>query len=129
MVATTFKEKTVSNKRQKVNVRSYKNFQEADFVRDLHRAPFHVFTLFDDADDCYWAYETLLIDIVDEHAHRKQKYPQKYSPPLINSELRKAIYKKEMLRNKCLLLKAGTYGTSGNTGTLKFYFFYLFISF
>ena len=77
MVATTFKENSVLNKRQKVNFRSYKNCQEADFIRDLLRAPFHVFTLFDDTDDCYWAYETLLMDIVNEHAPRKQKYPKK----------------------------------------------------
>ena len=41
-----------------------------------------------------------LMDIVDEHAPKKQKYPKKESPPFMNSELRRAIYKKKMLHNK-----------------------------
>ena len=40
------------------------------------------------------------MDIVDEHAPKKQKYPKKESTPFMNSELRRAIYKKKMLHNK-----------------------------
>ena len=133
MVATTFKENSVSNKRQKVNFRSYTNFQEADFIRDLYPAPFHVSTLFDDADDSYWAYETLLMDIVDEHAPRKQKYPKKDTPPFMNSELRRAIYKKKMLHNKYhkyrnktnweLYRKQRNYVTKLRKQSIKLYFF------
>ena len=65
------------------------------FTGDLHRVHFQVATVFEDANDCYWAYETLLMDIVDEHAPKKQKYPKKESQPFINSELRRAIYKKK----------------------------------
>ena len=95
MIAACFKESCISNKRQQVTFRSYKNFQEAEFTRDLHRVPFQVATVFEDANDCYWAYETLLMDIVDEHAPKKQKYPKKESPSFMNSELRRAIYKKK----------------------------------
>ena len=133
MVATTFKENTVSTKRQKVNFRSYKNFQEAEFIQDLHRVPFHISTMFDDADDCYWAYETLLMDVVDEHAPRKQKYPKKDSPPFMNSELRRAIYKKKMLHNKYLKFRNKTnwelyrkqrnYVTKLRKQSIKLYFF------
>ena len=100
MIATVFKENSISNKRQKVTFRSYKNFCEADFVQDLQRAPLHKAGIFDDIDDSYWAYETLVREIVDEHAPQKQKYPKKESPPFMNSELRRAIYKKKMLFNK-----------------------------
>ena len=88
MIAVCFKENCISNKRHKVTFRSYKSFDEASFTQDLHRVPFQVATVFDDADDCYWAYETLLMDIVDEHAPKKQKYPKKDSPPFMNAELR-----------------------------------------
>ena len=77
MVAACFKENSISNKRQKVACRSYKNFQEAECTQDLHRVPFHVATIFDDANDCYWAYEKLLMDIVDEHTPQKQKKKKK----------------------------------------------------
>ena len=90
-------------------------------------------TLFDDADDCYWAYETLLMDIVDEHAPRKQKYPKKDSPPFMNSELRRAIYKKKMLHNKYhkyrnktnweLYRKQRNYVTKLRKQSIKIYFF------
>ena len=105
MIAVCFKENSLSNKRQKITFRSYKSFEEASFTQDLHRVPFQVATIFDDANDCYWAYETLLMDIVDEHAPKKQKYPKKDSPPFMNSELRKAIYKKKMLHNKFKKIK------------------------
>ena len=68
MIATIFKENSTSYKRQKVTFRSYKNFCEADFVQDLQRALLHIGGIFDDIDDSYWAYETLVREIVDEHA-------------------------------------------------------------
>ena len=37
----------------------------------------------------------LLLEIMGEHAPRKQKYPPKDAPPFMNSDVRRAIYKKE----------------------------------
>ena len=133
MIATVFKENSISNKRQKVTFRSYKNFCEADFVQDLQRAPLHIAGIFDDIDDSYWAYETLVREIVDEHAPQKQKYPKKESPPFMNSELRRAIYKKKMLLNKHKKYKGKTnwenyrkqrnYVTKLRKQSIKLYFF------
>ena len=133
MIATVFKENSISNKRQKVTFRSYKNFCEAGFVQDLQRAPLHIAGIFDDIDDSYWAYETLVREIVDEHAPQKQKYPKKESPPFMNSELRRAIYKKKMLFNKHKKYKGKTnwenyrkqrnYVTKLRKQSIKLYFF------
>ena len=96
MFALVSKKAACQIKDKKVTFRSYKKFQETEFTQDLHRVPFHrVATIFEDANDCYWAYETLLMDIVDEHAPKKQKYPKKESPPFMNSELRRVICKKK----------------------------------
>ena len=38
MLAAVFKE----NQREKVNFRSYENFQEAYFIQDVHQTPFHI---------------------------------------------------------------------------------------
>ena len=88
MLATVFKETSISNKRKKVNFRSYKNFQEADFIRDVHQSPLHIADIFEDVNDSYWAYQSLLMNVVNEHAPSKQKYPKKDPPPFMNGELR-----------------------------------------
>ena len=102
MLATVFKENSISNKRKKVNFR--RNFKEADFIQDVHQAPLHIADIFEDVNDSYLAYQSLLMDFVNEHAPRspttKQKYPKKDPPPFMNGDLRRAIYKKRMLHNK-----------------------------
>ena len=82
MIATVFKENSVSNKRQKVTFRSYKIFCEADFVQDLQRAPMHIADIFDDVDDSHWAYivTATFCEIVDEQAPQKQLSKNKWSP-------------------------------------------------
>ena len=75
MLATVFKENSISNKRKKVNFRSCTNFQEADFIQDVHQAPLHIANDFEDVNDSYWAYQSLLKEVVNTLS--KQKYPKK----------------------------------------------------
>ena len=72
------------------------------------------------------------MDIVNEHAPRKQKYPKRDPPPFMNSELRKAIYKKMLYnkyhkyRNKTnweLYRKQRNYVTKLRKQSIKLYFF------
>ena len=56
--------------------------------------------VFDDPDDVYWAHEYLLKEIIDEHVPVKERRCRPNKPPFMNSDLRKAIYTKRMLRNK-----------------------------
>ena len=76
-IVIVFKENSISNKRQKLLLEVTKNFCKTGFVRDHQRAPLHMTNIFDDIGDRYWAYETLVREIVDEHALQKQKYPKK----------------------------------------------------
>ena len=73
MVATSLKESCSVTETKKVTFRSYKNFNEAELNEELSRVPFHVAHIFDDMDDIYWAHETLLRQVVDEHAPLKEK--------------------------------------------------------
>jgi hypothetical protein len=50
----------------------------------------------------------MLTDVVDKHAPIKHRYPRRQSAPYINSNLRKAIYKKKMLNNKFLKYRNNT---------------------
>ena len=89
-----------SLKPQKIVYRSYKSFNDADFLFDLQCAPFHVMNIFDDADDMAWYTSTLISDVIDSHAPVKSKFVKRQSVPYMNSKLRKALYSRNMARNK-----------------------------
>ena len=81
MICTSLREQCDQPIKKKVTFRSYKNFDTAQFNEDLSRVPFHVAQIFDDIDDVYWAHETLLKQVIDEHAPVKEKCPKTKSPP------------------------------------------------
>ena len=85
---------------RKLLCRSYRNVDEVAFSDAVGAIPFHVAYVFDDVDDIYWAHETLLLDIVDEHAPIREKYVKAKLTPFMNSQLRKASFKKAMMFNK-----------------------------
>ena len=80
--------------------RSYKRMNDECFIKDLSCAPLHVGKVFDDVDDQAWFFNTLVRDIVDQHAPEKRKKVTCNPLPYMNSELRKAINVKAMLRRK-----------------------------
>ena len=82
-----------------VTYRSYKHFNEEDYIADIERIPFHICNVFDDDDDVQWAYHKLLLDVIDEHAPMKKRRQYPESAPFMNTTLRKVIYKKRMARN------------------------------
>ena len=63
-------------------------------------APFHVADIFDDVDDMAWYTSTLISDIVNHHAPIKSKLIKSKPVPYMNSRLRKALYIRNMARNK-----------------------------
>ena len=80
--------------------RSFKNFELENFNCDLVNAPFHVGSIFDDANDQYWYFNSLYSTILNEHAPIKSKKVRPSQPVFMNSKLRKAVYKKSALRRK-----------------------------
>ena len=99
MICTSLKEQCDPVVKKKVIFRSYKNFEEQQFNDDLSRVPTHVAQIFDDIDDVYWEHELLLRHVIDEHAPTKEKYPKKKSPPYMNSNYRRTIYKARQAKN------------------------------
>lgn len=87
-------------KPKKLMYRSYKNFNEIMYYKDLLSAPFHVGEIFDSIDDSYWFCEQLWTGIMNEHAPLKRKTVRHAQVPYMNGELRKAINYKNMLRRK-----------------------------
>ena len=87
-------------KPRKITYRSYKNFDDDQFKSDLSFAPFHVADIFDDIEDTAWFTSKLLNNIIDSHAPVKVKTVTRDSVPYMNSKMRKALYQRNMARNK-----------------------------
>ena len=84
----------------KITYRSYKNFNEENFRHEVSCIPFHICSIFTDVNDQYWAQTQLLTEVLDEHAPIKHRYLKEDHVPYMNSELRRAMYRRNMIKNK-----------------------------
>ena len=81
---------------RKIYWRSYRNFDDKKFAEDIASAPFHEAEIFDDVDDMSSYVSKLLGNIIDSHTPLKCKNIKCNSVPFMNSQLRKAIYKRNL---------------------------------
>ena len=79
--------------------RSYRNFDDDIFLNDVQNIPFWVSDIFEDEDDRLWSFGKMFSDMIDKNAPIKKKTLKKPSLPYMNSSLRRAIHKKNMLHN------------------------------
>ena len=79
--------------------RSYKKFDDEIFLDDVQNIPFWISDIFDDEDDRLWSFGKLFSDVIDKNAPIKKKTLKKPPLPYMNSSLRRAIHKKNMLYN------------------------------
>ena len=100
IIGGTTKQYARFEKPRKIYYRSYKKFDDNEFIKDISNVPFHVGEIFDDIDDLSWFTSSLLIDIINVHAPVKSKILKHASVPYMNSQLRKSIYRRNMTRNK-----------------------------
>jgi hypothetical protein len=89
-----------------ITYRSYRKMNEGAFINDLASAPLHVSNIFDDPSDQVWFYNTVLNEVIEQHAPLKKKKLKCPPLPYMNSELRKAINVKAMLKRKYLKMKS-----------------------
>ena len=80
--------------------RTYKNFSNEKFLKDLSLIPYHVTEIFDDIQDTYWLWHELTMEVVNEHAPIKIRKVKGHTAPYMNGELRRAINVKNMLKRK-----------------------------
>ena len=67
------RQKQVRQQAKTVTYRSYKSFDPDNFNADLAQVPFHVGAIFDDIDDKYWYFQSLMTEVLDRHAPFKSK--------------------------------------------------------
>ena len=60
--------------------RNFKKFDSVQYNNDIASIPFHVANTFEDIDDVYWAWEKLLIDVLNDHAPLVEKKSTKPRP-------------------------------------------------
>jgi len=85
-----------------IRTRDYKKLDPEKFRDDIESAPFHVASVFDDADDILWAWQMLFTNICDDHAPWKEVKIRSSSAPWITSDIR---FK---MNRRCKIFKKAT---------------------
>jgi hypothetical protein len=100
LIGCSFKAHAPVKYHKRLTYRSYKKFIENDFLDDLKETPLNACFEHDCVDTQYEQFNELFSETLNKHAPLKSKTITKVSPPFMNGDLRKSIYKKCMLRNK-----------------------------
>jgi hypothetical protein len=80
--------------------RNYKTFDSEKYSFDIGCIPVTVCEIFDDPSDSYWSLQTLLREVMDEHAPLKTAKVRARDTPFMNGELRRATRVKSRLHRK-----------------------------
>ena len=71
-----------------VKARTFKNFDRVEFSKDIRDAPWSVCSVFDDPDDCYWAWSHIFNNICQRHAPYRETKIRRQSLPWITPQIR-----------------------------------------
>ena len=74
-----------------ITVRSYKNYTHAKFIEDLASIPFYIANIFDDLDDHVYVFNSLFLDVLNDHAPMKQVKIKSRPNPFVTPEIRQLI--------------------------------------
>jgi hypothetical protein len=89
-------------KNQEIEIRSMRNFNETDFVKDLAKVPWNVIDTFDDLDDKFSIFWTLFEDVLNIHAPKKiiKVKKKKQNKPWFNVDIDRLIKTRNMIRKE-----------------------------
>ena len=102
LIYTVLNSKSMKPKTVFTKGRSFKDFNQEAFDKDLKFVPFDVAYVFDDIDDICWAWEKLFTNVLDTHAPLKNTKSKASSgqSKFITPEIRKAIRNRNALKRK-----------------------------
>ena len=100
LIYTILNKKLMKPKARFIEERSFKEFNEIEFNKDLQIVLFHVAYVFGEIDDIYWAWERLYNNVLDDHAPVKCKNVKETfaGSKFITPEIRKAIRLRNALK-------------------------------
>ena len=77
---------------QTISYRSFKSFNEQDFINDLQSVPWDIIKIFDDTNDTLDSWSSMFIEIVDKHLPLKTlRVKRKQQPKWLTPEIVEAI--------------------------------------
>ena len=100
IVTTCFKSTHVRLQPIRIQYRSYKNFNENDFLSDLRCLPFEQAYSLPNSELAYQKFKTLCSEVVDKHAPLKHRILRGNQAPFMTRGLSKQIMIRSRLRNK-----------------------------
>ena len=74
-----------------VTTRSYKHYDVNNFLRDLNSVPFHMIDFFDDFEDRVHAFDSLFLDVLNDHAPIKQVKIKSKPNPYVTSGIKQLM--------------------------------------
>jgi endonuclease I len=99
IISVQFKSEMPQKSKSKRLLRSYKNFDNEYFIKDLNELNLD-FSNFSDVNLAYNNFNHQFTEVYDKHVPLKKRSMVKYPVPYMNSKLRlKAVYKKRQLHN------------------------------
>jgi hypothetical protein len=108
LIGCSFKAFAPTNINHKVCYRSFKKFDEKKYLDELSNVPFNDCYISPDGNEQINTFMNLFEGTVNKHAPLKFKTIKKIAPPFMNGNLRKAIFKKCMLRNRFFKCRTDT---------------------
>ena len=99
IISTFFKTQIIRLKPKIVFYRNCKHFEESRFLEDLNRTDFSLNT--DDPNENYNFITDKFFSVVNRHAPLKKKTLRDNQAPFSTKELRKELYTRSKLKNKC----------------------------
>ena len=98
MISTFFKACSSKLKTKVIYYRSYKKFNELDFLCNLNKTNFDFFK--NDPNQNYNLLTDKFLGLAKKHAPLKKKFVRGSNAPFMNREFQKEIYVRSRLRNK-----------------------------
>ena len=86
-----------------IDIRSMKNFNREEFLRELEQKHWANIYLSQDPNEMWEMWKNLLMDTVDKHAPRRSRRIKNRTSPWITTEVRHKIFKRDYLKRKANL--------------------------
>ena len=99
LILTFFKTEIIHLKRKIAFYQNYKHFEDSKFLEDLNITDFSLNT--DATNENYNFITDKFVNIVNRHAPLKKKTLRNNQAPFLTKELRKEIYTRSKINNKC----------------------------
>ena len=91
-----------------IRMRDYKRLDQDKFQSDIESAPFHIGSIFDNADTRLWVWQKLYFNICDEHAPWKQVIVSNKSVTWITNDIRYEMNGRLKIYKTAIMTKSST---------------------